>query len=267
MHLACARSNQYTNSSTPTLPHSRSNNSNNTIMTNSQNNGASDPPTSSSAAPDAATVTATAAPADSKSSPSSPADAGARKPRDARLIHLVLASMGVTAYQERVPLMLMDFAYRYTSGVLQDALLFSDAINGTPNTGSQNPPATINNNDLRMSIASRVNHQFNTSLPKEFLLDIAQERNRVALPTVGPEYGVRLPPEKYCLTGVNWDLKEGGDDFMDEDDDEEDDGVGMGMGPIIGMGGVGIDTRTEEGNDNMEVEDLFGDVDSNMVDA
>ncbi|KAF8534814.1 transcription initiation factor IID, 31kD subunit-domain-containing protein [Trichophaea hybrida] len=236
-------------------------------MTSSQNNSMSDPPASSSAVPDAATVTATAAAADSKSSPSSPADAGARKPRDARLIHLILASMNVTAYQERVPLMLMDFAYRYTSGVLQDALLFSDAINGTPNTGSQNPPASISIDDLRMSIASRINHQFNTSLPLEFLLEIAQERNRVALPTVGPEYGVRLPPEKYCLTGVNWDLKESGDDFMDEDEEEEDDVVGMGIGPITGMGGGNIDTRIEEGDDKMEVEDLFGDTDSNMVDA
>ena len=232
--------------------------------------GGSDHP-ASSATPDAATITASSGTADGKPNAPSPADAGARKPRDARLIHLVLASMNVTAYQERVPLMIMDFAYRYTSGVLQDALLFSDAIHGTANTGSQNPPATINTDDLRMSIASRVNHQFNSSLPKEFLLDIAQDRNRVALPTVGPEFGVRLPPEKYCLTGINWDLKDSGDDFMDDDDDDDDDdGLGMGVGPIIGMGGGGgsMDTATEGGDDKMEVEDgLLGDMDSNMADA
>jgi len=211
---------------------------------------------------DTSTVTAT----DAKASPS---DAGARKPRDARLIHLVLASMNVSAYQERVPLMLMDFAYRYTSGVLQDALLFSDAINGTANTGSQNPPANISIDDLRMSIASRVNHQFNTSLPKEFLLDIAQERNRVALPTVGPEFGVRLPPEKYCLTGVNWDLKVGGDEWteMDENEDENE-GAGVGQSTIVG-GGV-VESRAAEESDKMDVEegdDLFGDCDSTMADA
>jgi transcription initiation factor TFIID subunit 9B len=225
-------------------------------------------PASASAPPlaDAATVTTvSAAPNDPQQNASS-----SPKPRDARLIHLILASMNVTAYQERVPLMLMDFAYRYTSGVLQDALLFSDAINGTANTGSQNPPSSINNDDLRMSIASRVNHQFNTSLPKEFLLDIAQERNRVALPTVGPEFGVRLPPEKYCLTGVNWDLKSGGEEWMDVEDDDEDEmgmGMSMGMGPI--MGGGNMDTRTEDSDDRMQgVEDLFGpETDSNMVDA
>ena len=50
----------------------------------------------------------------------SPADNGqSKRPRDARLIHLILANYGVTAYQERVPLQLMDFAYRYTSSILQ----------------------------------------------------------------------------------------------------------------------------------------------------
>lgn len=45
-----------------------------------------------------------------------------KRPRDARLLHMILASLGVTAYQERVPQQVMDFAYRYTSSVLSDAL-------------------------------------------------------------------------------------------------------------------------------------------------
>ena len=53
----------------------------------------------------------------------SPVDNGqSKRPRDARLIHLILANYGVTAYQERVPLQLMDFAYRYTSSTLQYVL-------------------------------------------------------------------------------------------------------------------------------------------------
>lgn len=211
--------------------------------------------------------------------PDNPTEPGSRKPRDARVIHLILASMGVHSYHERVPLMLMDFAYRYTSAVLQDALLFSDAINNTTNTGGQNPPAVISSDDLRMSIASRVNHQFTGGLPKEFLLDIAQERNRVALPTVGPEFGVRLPPEKYCLTGVNWDLAEGMEEFEEYTDDEDDE---MQMPDATGLGGSGIpggglddDGDNEEDEEKMDVDDLFGadndgegnDADSSMMDA
>lgn len=33
-------------------------------------------------------------------------------PRDARLVHLILTSLGVEAYQQNVPLQLMTFAHR-----------------------------------------------------------------------------------------------------------------------------------------------------------
>ncbi|KAI5801534.1 transcription initiation factor [Peziza echinospora] len=160
-------------------------------------------------------------------------DTGAsRRPRDARVVHLVLASMGVHAYHERVPLQIMDFAYRYTSAVLQDALLYADvsANTGGGSSSSVNPPSNITVDDLRMSIASRVNHQFNTSLPKEFLLDVAHERNRIALPPVDKGYGIRLPPEKYCLTGVNWELVDAEDFPLDEEEEGEGEGGGDGGG-------------------------------------
>lgn len=153
----------------------------------------------------------------------------------------------------------------YTSSVLQDALLFSDAINGTANTGGPNPPATITLADLRMSVASRINHQFNTALPKEFLLDIAQERNKIALPTVGKEFGVRLPPEKYSLTGINWDLAETREDWMDDSSADEEADEDAGYGPTVALVGAG--------GDGMDVDDLFADeeeeevVDSSMPDA
>lgn len=188
-----------------------------------------------------------------------------RRPRDARIVHLILASMGVHAYHERVPLQIMDFAYRYTSAVLQDALIYADVSNSS-NAAGINPPSTITAEDLRMSIASRVNHQFNTSLPKEFLLDIAQERNKIALPPVDKGYGIRLPPEKYCLTGVNWELVDG-DEFWTYDDEDEDEdggdegaeGGGDGMdGVVTGAGEEGADEDAQGEDDDMNVDDLFG---------
>ncbi|EPS41830.1 hypothetical protein H072_4241 [Dactylellina haptotyla CBS 200.50] len=148
-------------------------------------------------------------------------DTGAsRRPRDARTIHLMLASMGVTAYQERVPLALMDIAYRYTSSILQDALLYWDAAHPATTTGQPAPQVAMS--DLRMAIAAKVNHQFVTAPPKEFMLDIAQERNKIALPPVKKDWGIRLPPEQYCLTGVNWELLAEPLDDGDEEDEEED---------------------------------------------
>ncbi|EAQ92646.1 hypothetical protein CHGG_00881 [Chaetomium globosum CBS 148.51] len=51
-----------------------------------------------------------------------PSSSTAPRPRDARTIELLLTAQGVTAFEQRVPLLLLDFAYRHTSAVLSDAL-------------------------------------------------------------------------------------------------------------------------------------------------
>ena len=172
--------------------------------------------------------------------PTSLADTGTgKRPRDARLIHMLLASMGVTAYQERVPIQLLDFAYRYTSGVLQDALHLQ--AEGYPETGNQtggggrgqhinNDFSSLNLQALRLSIQSRMHYQFQQGLPKEFLTTMAEERNRIALPrgtsggdhSAGPTLGgMRLPHERYCLTGVGWGLKDEWDSAGEEEEEVE----------------------------------------------
>lgn len=169
-----------------------------------------------------------------------------RRPRDARLIHMLLASLGVTAYQERVPLQLLDFAYRYTSSTLQDAVhLAMEGYAGTAagpgetnvSTGSGRGAVELNTvtlQALRVSIASRLHYQFQPGLPKEFLIDVASERNRIALPGIArggdpPAVhpfsnvsmgGMRLPPERFCLTGTGWNLKDEWESEGEEDVEE-----------------------------------------------
>ena len=87
---------------------------------------------------------------------------------------------------------------------------------------------------------------------------MASERNRVALPKVERGYGVQLPPEKHCLTGVGWGLK-------DEWDSEEDEDEAMPE-QANGVAGTGKDDETmgeaEEEDDDDEgagrMEDVFG---------
>lgn len=202
-------------------------------------------------------------------------DGQSKRPRDARLIHVVLSSLGIHSYQERVPLQLLDFAYRYTSGVLSDSLrLSAEGYSAQTDRGNKrggggsNDENVITVTALRQAIASRQGFAFQSSLPKEFMLEQATERNRIALPTVERGYGVQLPPEKYCLTGVGWGLRDewesdediplvedgarpvssqkedekmGGMDGMEEDEDEE--GAGR-MEDVFGEGGG--DTSMQE---------------------
>jgi len=203
-------------------------------------------------------------------------DGSSRRPRDARLIHLVLSSLGIHSYQERVPLQLLDFAYRYTSSVLSDSLRLAGegytAQNTTERGGNarkgkdgaqgdkEEAGTTITVTALRQAIASRTGYHFQGPLPKEFMLEQAEERNRSALPKVERGYGVLLPPEKYCLTGVGWNLKDewDSDGTLEGEEDDEDDAAEVEKEPEdVGMGGLdGAEDEEEEGAGRME--DVFG---------
>ena len=190
--------------------------------------------------------------------------------------------MGISAYQERVPLQLMDFAYRYTSSVLSDALHiqsegYDQADNNASSKGgrAKNAAAKAEEGDvsiqaLRMAAGSKVSHQFSGpgALPKEFLKQLADERNRISLNAQSKDGdrgsgmmlgGIKLPHERYCLTGVGWGLKEEWDSEGEESVQDEQDGEGA-------AGTRGDDTQMdgmEEGGEEEEdlgtMEDVFGD--------
>ncbi|KAL9053820.1 MAG: hypothetical protein Q9162_004539 [Coniocarpon cinnabarinum] len=151
------------------------------------------------------------------------------RPRDARTIHLILSQLGVSAYQERVPLQLLDFAYRYTAGILGDAQHLAAEGYNQPSGGSSNTKG--GNSDevglaaVRMAAAARQVNQFTGGKEtKEQLLERAAEINKVRLPRVeqqGPRFGVRLPHERFLLTGKSWDLNAQWE-LEDADDGEED---------------------------------------------
>lgn len=128
-------------------------------------------------------------------------DAQEEVPRDVRLLHLLLASQAIQHYEDQVPLQLMDFAHRYTRGVLKDAMVYGDYAAG-------DAAAELSVEDIRLAIAARTQYQFKATAPKELLLQLAAERNKKALPQVVNMWGTRLPPEKYCLTSREWRLEE-----------------------------------------------------------
>jgi transcription initiation factor TFIID subunit 9B len=187
-----------------------------------------------------------------------------------------------------VPLQLMDFAYRYTSSVLSDAVHVQaegyDQASTNPDThgrgrgagrgaggaGARSAAAAVEEGDislsaLRMAIASRMAYQFQGSLPKEFLKGLAEERNRIGLGVGLRDHGtviggVKLPSEKYCLTGVGWGLKE----EWDSEGEEEVEGAGpeggdVDMTQVDRVGGEGEEEDDEGEEEGMgRMEDVFG---------
>lgn len=239
----------------------------------------------------AAAAPSTQQPAQTQTNPLSSLqdDGTSKRPRDARLIHLVLSSLGIQSYQERVPLQLLDFAYRYSSGILSDSLRLSaegytnagtndrggkrgggggGGGGGAAGDGAAGGGEKITVTSLRQAIASRQGYSFEGGgLPKEVLLEQAQKRNAVALPLMDRSAGgaLQLPKEEDCLTGVGWGLK----DLWSEDESVGDadevggarDGElanGRGSSEDQRMGGMDgdDDDGVEEGGGRME--DVFG---------
>ncbi|SPO31948.1 related to TAF9 - TFIID and SAGA subunit [Ustilago trichophora] len=121
-------------------------------------------------------------------------------PRDARLIALILSSMGVSDVEPAVLLQLLEFAHRYTYDVLSDALVYSDHAN------QRQAGSNLSLDDVNLAIQTRVNHSFTRALEKDMLLGLASTVNALPLPPISDRHGVRLPPPQHCLTNVNFGI-------------------------------------------------------------
>lgn len=180
-----------------------------------------------------------------------------------------------------MPLLLLDFAYRHTSSVLSDALHLSGdpyvtqagskpSASGAGATAAPSGDASVSANAVKVAIAARLGYQFRGGssgggISKEYMQELARDRNKIALPKIVPnEWGVRLPSERFVLSGTSWGLK----DMWDEDDmDEEDESSASQQGDA--MEGIEGPDPEDIGGDGVEggtVDDVFGDdVDAEMA--
>ncbi|KXJ86235.1 transcription initiation factor IID, 31kD subunit-domain-containing protein [Microdochium bolleyi] len=223
--------------------------------------------------------------------------AQAPRPRDARTVELLLTSQGVTSFDSRVPLLLLDFAYRHTSSILNDALHISgdpyishagskpSASHGAAPSAPAAGDAAVSTNAINVAIASRQAYQFRGgsgaggsaggAASKEWLAELAKERNKVALQRIpANEWGIRLPHERFVLTGMGWQLRDKWEEAAaeDEEDDDSSDDDEDDLGPsgrtgeaMEGVEGAKADGgKTEEGLGDMLGDELDVDEDEDM---
>mmetsp|Transcript_2846 Transcript_2846/g.6975 ORF Transcript_2846/g.6975 Transcript_2846/m.6975 type:complete len:185 (-) Transcript_2846:303-857(-) len=117
-------------------------------------------------------------------------------PRDAQAITKLLASMGVEQYEPRVVNMLLEFTHRYVVQVLKEANIYSEHAGKTE----------LDVADVKLAIQSRVDTSFTQPPPREFLVDLARNKNVGPLPKIDFRPGVRLPPEQHCMTNTNYQM-------------------------------------------------------------
>jgi len=109
----------------------------------------------------------------------------------------ILKDMGITEYEPRVINQMLEFAFRYVTTILDDAKIYS----------SHAKKPNVDADDVRLAIQCRADQSFTSPPPRDFLLDIARQKNQTPLPLIKPYAGPRLPPDRYCLTAPNYRLK------------------------------------------------------------
>ncbi|CAB4302765.1 unnamed protein product [Prunus armeniaca] len=117
-------------------------------------------------------------------------------PRDAKIVKTLLKSMGVEEYEPRVIHQFLELWYRYVVDVLTDAQVYSEHA-GKP---------AIDCDDVKLAIQSKVNFSFSQPPPREVLLELARNRNKIPLPKSIAGPGVALPPEQDTLISPNYQL-------------------------------------------------------------
>ncbi|KAK9955764.1 hypothetical protein ABG768_015619 [Culter alburnus] len=118
-------------------------------------------------------------------------------PKDAQVMMQILKDMGVTEYEPRVINQMLEFTYRYVTTIIEDAKIYS----------THAKKSIVDADDIRLAIQCRVDQSFTSPPPRDFLLDIARQKNQTPLPLIKPYTGPRLPPDRYCLTAPNYRLK------------------------------------------------------------
>lgn len=65
----------------------------------------------------------------------------------------------------------------------------------------------IDLDDVKLAVKLQMEKSFTNPPPRDVLLDVARTKNNVPLPFIRPSNGLRLPPDRFCLSGTNYKLK------------------------------------------------------------
>uniref|UniRef100_A0A1L8DFQ9 Putative transcription initiation factor iid n=1 Tax=Nyssomyia neivai TaxID=330878 RepID=A0A1L8DFQ9_9DIPT len=118
-------------------------------------------------------------------------------PKDAQIIKSILKELGVTDYEPRVINQLLEFTYRYVTCILDDAKMYANHAK----------KKFIDAEDVKLASQMVLDKTFTSPPPRDVLLDLARSKNTAPLPLIKPHCGLRLPPDRYCLSACNYKLK------------------------------------------------------------
>ena len=92
---------------------------------------------------------------------------------------------------------LLEFSYRYMTTILDDAKMVS----------SHAKKKAVDADDIKLAVQMYTEENLTTPPGRDVLLETARTRNTMPLPLPKPTCGLRLPPDRFCITNSNYRLE------------------------------------------------------------
>ena len=86
---------------------------------------------------------------------------------------------------------------RYVTSILEDARIYSHHAK----------KKAVDVEDVKLSVSMQAEQNFTSPPPRQSLLQLAHTKNLTQLPQPHNKHGLRLPPDRHCLTNCNYKLK------------------------------------------------------------
>lgn len=118
-------------------------------------------------------------------------------PKDWQVVTAIMKEMGITEYDPKTVVQLTEFAYRYASSILEEARMYAN----------NSKKRQLDLDDVRLALQLQGESTFTMPPPREVLLECARSKNNIPLPLIKPSCGLRLPPDRHCLSAPNYILK------------------------------------------------------------
>ncbi|OAG29603.1 transcription initiation factor TFIID subunit 9B [Nematocida displodere] len=110
-------------------------------------------------------------------------------PRDAKIISLILRSVGIEECEPKVILQFLEVAYKYFAELLDDSMLYAAQV------GRQTP----NTKDIKLAMQTKIGKYFVPPPPRQFMLEISSRINAKPLVVAESSNLIRLPGDKASL--------------------------------------------------------------------
>ncbi|TBU10271.1 subunit 9 of transcription initiation factor IID [Hamiltosporidium tvaerminnensis] len=117
-------------------------------------------------------------------------------PRDAKVVSLILRSLGIEECEPKVIIQLLEFAYKYSTEILLDAVLYAEHANRK----------NVTSVDIKLSLQTKVGRHFVPPPPKQYMNEIAVTVNSRPLLMYEDEILLQVPPAKLALFGLEYSV-------------------------------------------------------------